>query len=90
MTRSAFLANVVDTVQTVDCLNRHVCTEGNPLFGRNPSTEKLVAMKAGFGLLHYLAFAHLRARDPYAARTFARVSVAVQGVVVVANARFAF
>lgn len=82
--------NAIDTVQTVDCLSRHVCTEANPLFGKRPSKEKLIAGKALLGLGHFLLFSKLLGDDPRKARTMARWSVGIQGTVVVANARFAF
>lgn len=82
--------NLVDAVQTADCLRRDVCREGNPLYGRNPSTGKLLAVKGALGVLHWVAFSHLRKTDPYAARRFATWSVVLQGGVVVANARFSF
>lgn len=82
--------NAVDTIQTIDCLHREVCTEGNPLFGKNPSAGKMIAVKSVVGVVHWLLFAKLRKDNPYQARTAARISVVLQGSVVAANARFAF
>lgn len=82
--------NVIDTAQTIDCLHRDVCTEGNPLFGKRPSPGKLIAIKGGIGILHWIIFNHVRERDPYAARRMATWSVAIQGGIVAANARFTF
>lgn len=82
--------NVVDAVQTIDCLNRDACHEINPLIGRDPSTEKVVAVKVGAGAIHYLLFRLIADRDPKAAKLFSQVSVVVQGGVVAANLRFAF
>lgn len=83
--------NLIDGVQTIDCTSRHVCREGNTwVYGDNPSPEKIVAIKTGFGVAHYLIFRLLKDHDPKAARLFSQVSVVVQGSVVAANLRFAF
>ncbi len=37
--------NIADGVVTIDCLRRDVCVEGNPFYGKSPSTEKIVAIK---------------------------------------------
>ena len=86
--------NAVDTAQTLDCLDRNVCREGNPLIsgviGRNPDGAKLIAYKAGAGLVHYGLYRLIRSRDEKAARVFQIIGLAVQGGVVAANMRFAF
>ena len=82
--------NAIDAVQTIHCLDRGKCTEGNPIFGRHPSTTKLILGKLGFGLLHFAAFSHMNDRNPKAAMRFAQVSCFIQGGVVLLNARIAF
>lgn len=84
------LASIADAATTLDCLRRKLCNEGNPLFGRNPSTAKLLGIKAATGLAHWLVFARIRARDPQAAQRFATVSFIVQAGIVGANLRFTF
>ena len=82
--------NVVDAAQTIDCLNRNVCIEANPLYGRNPSKGKIIGIKLATGVIHWLVFDHIADRNPKAAKIFSKVSVIVQGGVVAANLRFAF
>lgn len=82
--------NLVDGIQTIDCLNRNVCHEANPLLGRNPSTTKIIGVKLGTGAVHYLIARHLYARNPKAAHLFETISIVFQGSVVAANLRFAF
>lgn len=82
--------NAVDAIQTIDCLNRNVCTEMNPILGKNPSTEKIIGLKVAGGVFHYLITKEIYKRDPNAARIFQYVSIGLQGSVVAANLRFAF
>ena len=82
--------SAVDAIQTIDCLNRNVCYELNPVYGRNPSTEKIIGVKIVGGALHFLLVRELHERDPNLARVMQYVSIAVQGGVVAANLRFAF
>jgi hypothetical protein len=83
--------NLADLAETETCLrHRDGCHEANPLMGRDPSTGKLVAVKLGGGLAHYLIARAIAERDPHAARLFEWVSLAVQGGVVAANLRFVF
>src|SRR6185503_4993554 len=54
-TEAAYEAfNVLDVAETVDCLGRDTCEEGNPLFGRHPSPAKLIVAKALVGALHFV------------------------------------
>lgn len=82
--------NAIDTAQTIHCLKRDVCIEGNPIFGKNPSTKKLILGRLGLSLAHFAAFSQLNDRNPKAALRLAQVSCAVQGGVVLVNARFNF
>ena len=82
--------SAIDTAQTIECLDRGLCEEANPLFGKHPSSAKLIAAKAVFGAAHFAVFNRLNERDPHAAMRFAQGSVIMQGGVVALNARFAF
>lgn len=82
--------NAVDVAQTCDFLHRGVGHELNPLFGRNPKCTTLIAAKGAFGIAHWLAYRHVRARNPKIARLMAITSVAVQGSVVALNLRLTF
>jgi hypothetical protein len=80
----------IDTAQTIDCLNRDICSEGNPIFGKHPSSKKLILAKVGLGAVHFAIFNHINQRNPGAAMRIAQVSCAVQGGVVLLNARITF
>lgn len=82
--------SAVDAAETVSCLDRGNCVEGNPIFGKHPSSSKLIAAKVGLGLIHFAIFEHANARNPRAALRLAQISCAVQGGVVGLNARFTF
>jgi hypothetical protein len=82
--------SAIDAGQTIDCLNRGICEEGNPIFGKHPSAKKLILAKVGLGALHFAAFSALNERNPRSALRLAQVSCAVQGGVAMLNARFMF
>jgi hypothetical protein len=82
--------SAVDAGQTIHCLDRDICEEGNPIFGKHPSAKKLILAKVGLGALHFVAFKALNDRNPRAALRLAQVSCAVQGGVAMLNARFMF
>jgi hypothetical protein len=48
--------SAVDAGQTIHCLDRGICEEGNPIFGRHPSAKTLIIAKVGLGALHFVAF----------------------------------
>lgn len=79
--------NAIDAVETCVFLRSGRAQEANPLLGRHPSCGKVVAFKAGAGVLHYLIADSL---DPEARRIFEIVSIAVQGGIVAWNAQFVF
>jgi hypothetical protein len=82
--------SAIDAAQTISCLNRNRCTEGNPIWGRHPSTGKVIAAKLGLGLVHLGIFKLIADRDPHTALRAAQVSAAIQGGFVVLNAHVAF
>jgi hypothetical protein len=82
--------SAIDAAQTIDCLNRELCVEGNPLLGRHPSAAKLIGVKVGLGLLHFTAFSRINDKNPRGALRLAQISCALQGTVVGLNARFTF
>jgi hypothetical protein len=82
--------SAIDAGQTMECLHRDICQEGNPLFGKHPSAGTLILAKVGFGLAHFLVFSRLNDHNPKAALRLAQVSCAVQGSIVALNARFTF
>jgi hypothetical protein len=87
----AYLAlSAIDTAQTISCLNRGECDEANPLFGRHPSSTKLIAAKVVFGAVHFAIFERLNDHNPKAALRMAQISAGLQGGVVLLNARFTF
>lgn len=82
--------NAADFATTKYCMDRATCHEANPLLGSHPSTNKLFAVKAASGIVHFVVARWLTDRDPHAARIFEIASIAIQGGVVGANLRFAF
>lgn len=82
--------NAIDAAETIHCLSMTNCHEANPLLGKHPSTIKLVAIKAGGGILHYVLMKRTFARNPRAARIAEIVSIGFQGAVVGANIRIFF
>ncbi len=82
--------SAIDAGETIHCLNRNMCDEGNPIFGKHPSTKTLILAKIGLGAIHFAAFSALNARNPKSALRLAQVSCAVQGGVAMVNARFSF
>jgi len=82
--------NAVDAAQTISCLRAGKCTEGNPLFGSNPSTPTIIGVKAATGALHLLATRYLFNRNSRYLKTFQVASIAIQGGVVAWNASVMF
>jgi hypothetical protein len=82
--------SAIDAAQTIDCLNRDICKEGNPLFGKKPATTKLLLAKVGLGAIQFAAFSYANERNPKTALRLAQVTCLVQGGVVMLNARFTF
>ena len=82
--------SAIDTAQTIDCLHRGECQEGNPIFGKHPKAGKLIATKLLFGAAHFALVNHWNERNPHAALRFVQGSVLMQAGVVGLNARFMF
>ena len=82
--------SAIDAAETVSCLDRSRCTEGNFIWGHHPSTGKIIAAKLGLGLLHFGVFKAIADRDPHTALRAAQISAAVQGGGVLLNMHKAF
>ena len=82
--------SALDTAQTVECLHRDVCEEANPIFGKHPSAKTLILAKLGGGLAHFALFSYMNDRNPKLAMRAAQISFALQGTVVLVNARITF
>ena len=82
--------SAIDAGETIHCLNRNMCDEANPIFGKHPSTKTLILAKIGLGAIHFAAFSALNDRNPKSALRLAQVSCGVQGGGAMLNARFSF
>jgi hypothetical protein len=82
--------SAVDAAETISCINRGKCYEGNPLLGKGAGARTLILAKVGGGVLHFLGFQHVRRRNPMAALRLAQVTTVMQGGVVMLNAQVAF
>jgi len=82
--------SAVDAAETIHCLDRNTCSEGNPIWGRHPSTAKIVLTKLGLGIVHFTVFKLIADDDPKTALRAAQVSAVVQGGFVMLNAHLAF
>jgi hypothetical protein len=88
---TAYVAlNLIDTIQTLDCLHRDRCIEGNPLFGKHPSDAKLIIGKVLLVGIQFAMFEHAEARSAKGALRVAQIGVGVTGATVALNARFTF
>lgn len=82
--------SAIDAAQTISCLNRNRCTEGNFIWGSHPSTGKIVAAKIGLGLIQFGVFKLVVDHDPHSGLRVAQVSAVVQGGFVLLNLRHTF
>ncbi len=83
--------NAVDTVQTELCIHhRPHCHETNSLIGRDASTAKIVAFKAGMGIAHWLVAREASKHSPIAGFVFEAVTVTAMGRTVISNWRLVF
>lgn len=85
---SYHLLSAVDTIQTVSCLRKGQCDEGNPLMGKQPKMSKMIAGKLLVSAVQVGLFKYAYDRNPRTALRMAQVSCALQGTAVLLNARF--
>jgi len=76
--------NVVDAATTCAIIAEGG-EEKNPLYGSHPSCGKVVGIKAGLGLVHYLLSRHMIHENPHGARKGLIVSGVLQLAVDVWN-----
>lgn len=84
------VASAADLGTTVYCIERHKCSEANPILGRHPSTGELVAFKVAGVALQYKLVSKIAESDPEAAKWVAIVSTILTAGVATANLRFVF
>ena len=82
--------SAIDTAQTLDCLHRNKCSEGNPIFGSHPSAKRLIVTRVLIGAAHFAVFKALNDRNPINGRSFAIGGAVVEGGVVALNMRYTF
>lgn len=82
--------SAIDAAETISCLNRNVCTEDNPIWGRHPSTAKIVLTKLGLGAAHFAIFKVAERKSPRTALLGAQLSAILQAGIVGLNFRTAF
>ena len=82
--------NIVDTLQTISCLQRRVCHEANPILGKRPGTMKLIGYKLASGALHVGITDLLMKHDQAMVKPWLYATVVVQGGVVGFNMRTIF
>jgi Domain of unknown function (DUF5658) len=82
--------NFVDAVQTIDCLNRSICSEANPIMGRHPSTGRVILVKASAGVFHYAVTRYFLKKHPEWVDEWLITTVVVQGGVVMWNLQHRF
>ena len=82
--------NIVDTLQTISCLQRRVCHEANPILGKRPGTMKLIGYKLASGALHAGITDLLIKHDQAMVKPWLYATVVVQGGVVGFNMRTMF
>ena len=82
--------NIVDTLQTISCLQRRVCHEANPILGKRPGTMKLIGYKLASGALHVGITDLLIKHDQAMVKPWLYATVVVQGGVVGFNMRTMF
>lgn len=81
---------VVDGAQTIYFTQKGIAEEQNPIYGRHPSPERIIATKIGFGITHYLLSKELVKKDSKLGRIFQVTTIGIQAGVVTWNAKFIF
>lgn len=74
--------HVADVALTYRCLQRDECTEGNPIYGKNPDLLRLVMTKAFFSAAQWALIDVLAEQNMNKALFGAYASVAIGGAVV--------
>jgi len=82
--------NVFDAVETISCVHKPTCVEGNPILGKKPSNGKIIAFKLAAAGLHYGIYRYMISKSYQQALVFEVGTNAVQGVVCALNLRYAF
>lgn len=82
---------MLDAAQTISCVSKPTCSEGNPLLGKKPSVSAILGFKLATGIIHYGAFRRYMKHENYkSAMTFELVSISVQGLICGLNFRYTF
>lgn len=79
---------VADIASTQSCLKRGTCQEANPLYGKNPSLGKMVAIRVPLEVAIDFAARELFKSHPNTAIRVVQVKTIGTGVVVGLNLRF--
>jgi hypothetical protein len=88
---AAYVAlNIIDTIQTMDCIHRDLCEEANPIMGKHPSDAKLIIGKVLLVGIQFAIFERAKAHNPKSALRVAQIGVGMTGATVALNARFTF
>jgi hypothetical protein len=82
--------NVLDTVETISCVHKPTCQEGNPILGKRPSDAKVIIFKLASSGIHYMTYRHQIKRSLKTALAFEVITNTLQGVVCGLNFRYAF
>jgi hypothetical protein len=77
--------SAVDAAQLMNCLHAHTCHEANPIYGRHPSTARIILTKAIGGAFHFWLVNGMNKRNPREARLTAQLSAGIQGFIVAIN-----
>ena len=85
---AADIASTERCLHKRDALGRPVCHEANPLYGRNPSTFRMLATRVPLEIGLDLLAQRIFKRDPQAAITFVQVKAIGTGIIAGLNMRF--
>jgi hypothetical protein len=82
--------NALDAAETISCVHKPTCQEGNPLLGSRPSNGTVIAFKLASAGAHFLVYRHQINRSEKRALMFEVITNVVQGTVCGLNLRYAF
>jgi len=74
MIRAAFVRSS-DAAQTISCLQAHTCHEANPIYGRHPSSARVILTKVIGGAFHFWLVDKMNKTNPREARLTAQLRV---------------